>query len=117
MNLSPKWAAVLQKAGHEAVLWSDIGAENVPDEEIAEWAHGNDRIVLTGDLDFGKLLALRGLRRPSVVQLRCADTRHRTVGRAVMATITVEADALEAGAFMTSDGRRARIRQLPFTGS
>lgn len=114
MNLSPSWTTLLRTAGHEALHWSEVGAADTADVEIATWADSEDRVVLTADLDFGTLLALSGRGRPSVVQLRCADTRHGTIGALVMIAISAMVDELRSGAFMTFDGQRARFRQLPF---
>lgn len=114
MNLSPSWTFVLRAAGHEALHWSEVGAANTADVEIATGADREDRVVLTADLDFGTLLALSGRGRPSVVQLRCADTRHGTIGALVMIAISAMSDELRSGAFVTFDGQRARFRQLPF---
>ncbi len=38
MNLSPRWAEVLQQAGHDAVHWSVGGSAEAEDGELMAWA-------------------------------------------------------------------------------
>ena len=38
MNLSPRWADFLQRAGLDAVHWSHVGAADAPDVEIMAYA-------------------------------------------------------------------------------
>jgi predicted nuclease of predicted toxin-antitoxin system len=57
MNLSPAWVPFLRDAGLEAVHWSEVGAANVSDRELMDWADAHDHIVLTNDLDFSAILA------------------------------------------------------------
>jgi predicted nuclease of predicted toxin-antitoxin system len=59
MNLSPEWLATLREAGHQAFHWSELGDPRAPDSELMAWAIENDCAVLTHDLDFGTVLALR----------------------------------------------------------
>jgi len=61
MNLSPAWGVVLAGSGWEAIHWTDIGMPTAPDGKLM--------------LDFGALLAATGATGPSVVQMRCEDTR------------------------------------------
>lgn len=75
MNLSPKWCAVLQAEGWEAVHWREIGKGAAPDAELMAWALANNRVVLTNDLDFGAMLAASKASGPSVVQVRTQDVR------------------------------------------
>jgi predicted nuclease of predicted toxin-antitoxin system len=54
MNLSPSWVERLTRHGFEAVLWSTIGAATAPDVEILTWAHEQQFVVITNDLDFSQ---------------------------------------------------------------
>jgi predicted nuclease of predicted toxin-antitoxin system len=51
MNLSPRWVDLLLSEGFDAVHWSSIGAMDAPDTTIMAYAHDNDYVVLTHDLD------------------------------------------------------------------
>jgi len=88
MNLSPRWAAQLREAGHDAVL-------------------------LTHDLDFSSILAASGARAPSAVQLRTEDVLSDAAHAAVLATLEQFADDLGEGALLTVDVSGARVRLLP----
>jgi len=55
MNLSPRWISMLIDAGIEAAHWSTLGANNAPDSLIMSYAHANDYVVFTHDLDFSAI--------------------------------------------------------------
>ena len=113
MNLSPEWAEVFESAGWEAVHWKEVGDPSAPDSELMEWARSGGYLVFTHDIDFGALLAATGAVGPSVVQMRCEDTRPSTMGEAVVDAIEAHLDDLRLGALMTVDPRRRRITLLP----
>lgn len=113
MNLSPGWAAFLASEGIEAVHWSQVGRATAPDVEIMRFASQHDCIVLTHDLDFSAILAATQGRKPSVVQLRSDDVRPQVVGHRIATALKVLRDELEAGALLTLDMERTRVRLLP----
>ena len=67
MNLSPRWADLLNSEQFEAKHWSSLGATNAPDTTIMAFARANQYVVLTHDLDFGSILAATNGGKPSVV--------------------------------------------------
>jgi predicted nuclease of predicted toxin-antitoxin system len=77
-NRSPRLAELLRGDGHDAVHTLELGLERAADDELIELASLQDRVIVSGDTDFGALLALRDRRSPSVVLFR---SRSRT-GRA-----------------------------------
>lgn len=113
MNLTPRWAAALQAAGHLAVHWSTIGAGDAGDSEIVSHARDHGMIILTHDLDFSTILALTGWNKPSVVQIRAEDTSPESIGVALTRAIAQTAAELEAGAVLTVEPVRSRMRLLP----
>ncbi len=113
MNLSPRWVEHLQTLGIASVHWSTMGAGNATDAEIMAVASAHGYVVLTHDLDFGAMLATTLPASPSVVQLRAADI-DPDVAAVPLATIIQERTAeLEAGAILSVDLERARVRLLP----
>jgi len=114
MNLSPRWVAALQAGGWEAVHWSDVGDPTATDRTIMEWADGNGYIVFTHDLDFGVLLATTGATGPSVIQVRAQNVLPDHLAPTVLTALDQFQDRLEAGALITIDEARARVRILPF---
>jgi predicted nuclease of predicted toxin-antitoxin system len=113
MNLSPQWSTFLASHAIDAIHWSDVGAIDAPDEEIFDWAHANDRVVFTSDLDFGTLHALRATTLPSVIQLRCDETLPAGVGTLLLRAIRESREYLDSGALVTVDPRSHRVRILP----
>ena len=113
MNLSPKWVEFLNDAGLEATHWSALGAANAPDPELMAFAKTHDYVILTNDLDFGAILAASGGSGPSVVQIRADDLSIGAIGQPVVAALHQAKEAIEAGALVTVDPKRARVTLLP----
>lgn len=113
MNLSPRLVAFLADAGFYAQHWRALGAAGAPDVEIMAYAKANDFVVLTHDLDFGAILAATNAEKPSVVQIRSDDLTPETLAGPVIAGLRQCKDALAAGALVTVDPARVRLRVLP----
>jgi predicted nuclease of predicted toxin-antitoxin system len=113
MNLSPRWVETLAGAGMHAVHWSTVGAKDAADAEIMAYAVANDYIVLTYDLDFGAILAATSGSKPSVVQIRADDVNPDAIGPQVLTALQKMDADLKAGALLTVDPIRARLRVLP----
>lgn len=117
MNLSPRWAAFLADAGHGADHWSAIGPTTAPDVDIMAYARDHAACILTHDLDFGTILALTNWDRPSVIQIRADDTSPEAIGLTVMRALAQSATDIEAGALLTVEPSKMRVRLLPFRRS
>ncbi len=113
MNLSPRWVSMLVDAGMQAAHWSMIGAHNAADSEIMAYAKENGYIVLTHDLDFGAILAATQGEKPSVVQIRSEDVNPDVIGGQTVAALWQMEFDLEAGALLTIESNRTRMRLLP----
>lgn len=113
MNLSPKWVEFLKAAGFESAHWSALGAANAPDPELMAFTKTHDYVILTNDLDFGSILAASGGNGPSVLQIRADDLSIRSIGKSIITALRQAEEAIEAGALMTVDPRRARDTMLP----
>ena len=113
MNLAPRWVDVLRVAGHDAVHWSAIGSWTAADRDIMQFARENDCVVLTHDLDFGDILAATGGAKPRVVQIRASGVGVDRIGGQVIGGLALCADELLAGALVTIDATRTRVRLLP----
>jgi predicted nuclease of predicted toxin-antitoxin system len=113
MNLSPLWVQFLANSGFDSIHWSNIGQPSAPDTEIMDYASAYGLVVFTHDLDFGALLANRKTRRPSVFQIRTQDTLPTAIGGLVVRALHAGSSYLEAGALVTVDPNRHRIRLLP----
>ncbi len=113
MNLSPRWTALLTNAEWETVHWSSVGKSTASDSEIMAYAARNDYVVLTHDLDFSAILAATHGEKPSVVQIRAEDVSPLAIGAHLIAALRHTQTELEAGALLTVDPTRTRVRLLP----
>ena len=114
-NQSPRVAELLVDAGQDAVHVRDLGLSEAPDVEIVAVALRDDRIVVSGDTDFGELLARSNAAKPSVVLLRRQDRRRGAeVAELLLLNVIDLEDELAAGAIVVLDQERLRVRRLPF---
>lgn len=112
--LSPKLAALLANAGHDALHIRAINLQKSEDAIIFERAAADDRIVLTADTDFGTILAARSTQKPSVIQFRGPGSRHpQALAYVMLSNLPSLVDALEAGSIVTFEPSRIRVRALP----
>lgn len=70
-------------------------------------------VVITHDLDFSGILAATKGTKPSVVQIRALVLAPEIIGKRIVAALRRTVDDLEAGALLTIDTDRSRIRLLP----
>lgn len=113
MNLTPRWVALLSDAGYMASHWSSLGAMDAPDDELMAYAIKHGMIVFTHDLDFSAILAATRGDGPSVVQLRTDNVSPEEIGDSVVAAVRQMQSELLAGALLTIDPKRSRLRLLP----
>ena len=113
MNLSPKLEEILIENGFDAIHWSKIGAPNVKDIEIMEYADNNNCIIITCDLDFNVLLSTTNKIKPSIIQLRVQRINISQDGEWITSIISKNEDALKKGAIISVDIKKHRVRLLP----
>lgn len=114
-NRSPKLASLLNQAGHDAVHADEIGLGTADDDVLLERARAEDRVVVTGDTDFGALLALAHLTKPSVILFRQRSGWKRAGDQAtlILDHLNDVVDDLAAGCIVVFTENRLRIRKLP----
>jgi predicted nuclease of predicted toxin-antitoxin system len=103
---------LLRTAGHDVVCAADIGLSRAPDSEILDTATRLGRILITRDLDFGRLLQDPLLRSAPVVILRCSPATLSSVHRELLRVLDVHAPGELAGAIIVVEPDRHRIRRL-----
>ena len=69
--------------------------------------------MFTNDLDYGTILALTHASKPSVLQVRALSLFPARVGAAVEAAWAQHGEDLVAGALVTVEPGRNRVRVLP----
>jgi len=113
MNLPPAWVPVLSSHGFETQHWSKLGTATAEDRAIFDYARSHDAVILTQDLDFSAILAQTDLSKPSVVLLRLPDVDPTRMSSWVIAALHTCTAELAAGAILTIDENRRRVRLLP----
>ena len=113
MNLPVNWVAYLAKAGFEAVYWSSLGPAVAPDTDIVVRAKSEGCAIMTRDLDFGVIMFMTRAKKPSVVQIRVDDVRPEMIGELVVNALRQTERDLKAGALLSIEAQRARLRLLP----
>ena len=112
-GLSPATIAFLIELGHKAVHVRSLGMQRAPDVDIVARARTDSSIVLTFDLDFGDILALGVLDKPSVIIFRLADERPASVNQRLEVILKERSADLESGALILVEDTRYRVRKLP----
>lgn len=114
-GISPKTVRFLLDAGHQAVHVRSIGMQTAVDQAVIQRAVEEGAVVLTFDLDFGDILALGVLDRPSVVIFRLSDERAEFINSRLAVVLAERRPDLEAGALILVEDTRYRMRKLPIT--
>ena len=112
-GISPRTIEFLKQLGHEAEHVRTLGMQRASDNEIVQHAQATQSVVLTFDLDFGEILALGVLDRPSVILLRLQDERAVFVNNRLVSVLEDRWTDLEAGALVLVEDDRYRLRRLP----
>lgn len=113
MGISPETGNYLIELGYEAVHLIDRAMERSSDLEIMDKALSEQGIILTHDLDFGKLLAFSGAKLPSVIIFRLRNMRPTSVNKVCNMAISRFVDELEKGAILSVDDKKIRCHLLP----
>jgi predicted nuclease of predicted toxin-antitoxin system len=116
MGISPLTVRYLQEMGHEATHLHSLGLDEMSDSDILQKAQCEDAILLTHDLDFGELLALRRALMPSVITFRMRDMTPGNVNRYLRQILEQHTGVLSTGCAMTVSERRIRVHRLPLHG-
>jgi predicted nuclease of predicted toxin-antitoxin system len=113
MGISGTTIRILRLDGHDAFHLRERGLQRLPDAEIWELARRESRIVLTFDLDFAEIAATAGEPLPSIIIFRLADqTPVFVTDRLQNVLQDCQAD-LQAGAIVSVEETRHRVRLLP----
>jgi len=117
-QLSPKVAQGLRDAGHDAVHVRDYGMEKAKDEPIFERAADENRVLISADMDFGRILAFRTVNKPSIILLRWPMLRKpQDQVVVILNNLPNIFEDLEQGSIVVIEPSRIRVRSLPIGGS
>ena len=111
MALSPALAQWLRSRGHDAVHAGAVNLHRAPDTEIISYARRDDRIVVTADLDYPRLLALSAADGPAVILFRGGDWREsQAIDRLAVAMSIIPEDEMSRSLVVVE---KSRIRRRP----
>jgi len=86
--------------------------QRLSDSLIVEKARNEERVILTHDLDFGRIVALSQASFPSVVTFRLTDMRRDNVNRHLLLVISRFSQEPLAGTLISVTDDAIRVRQL-----
>lgn len=113
-NRSLQLAELLRDSGHDAVHTSELGLERAEDRELLLLAAEESRIVVSGDTDFGALLAMLKATLPSVILFRARHMpRAEHQAQVILRHLDDVAKDLDHGAILVITDDRIRVRHLP----
>jgi predicted nuclease of predicted toxin-antitoxin system len=117
MPLSTELAIWLAQQGHDAVHAFELGLDRASDEVIMERAQVEQRVVVTADLDYPRLLALTRAEGPGLILFRGGNySEQEAVDRLRQALETISNEELPNSIVIIEKGR-IRRRWLPLEPS
>jgi predicted nuclease of predicted toxin-antitoxin system len=114
--LSPVVAEAHSAAGYDALHVRDRGMHAASDDVLFDWAASENRVMVSVDTDFTRLLSQRHSTKPSLILFRRDwHVPHRQAS-VILANLAGLEAALEEGSVVIFDRDRIRIRALPLPG-
>lgn len=110
-------AQLFRQLGYQCRHVSEMGMHKAEDEDILAAAGHSNAVVITLDSDFHALVAVRGLRGPSVVRLRREGCRAEMVITLLHPVLERYCAELERGALISVTEHRTACRRLPIGSS
>ena len=104
---------LLTTNGHDALHVGDIGLAEAEDGDIIREAERQDRVVVTLDADYHRILAISGAAKPSVIRVRIEGLRAAPLATLLCDVIPLCENDLVAGAMVSVESDRLRVRRLP----
>ena len=92
---------------------SELGLSSAEDRDIIAWCRANGAVAVTLDADFHALIALSGETTPSTVRIRIQGLKGPEVAGIIASVLETRGEALAAGALVTVQPGRLRVRRLP----
>lgn len=113
MGVSLKTVKWLREQTHDCVHLLDEGLERLSDAEIIVKARLEERVGLTMDLDFSRLMAWSNDIKPSIITFRLDNEQSKYVNQALSVVLEKHHVALVEGAMITATDQNIRVRRLP----
>jgi predicted nuclease of predicted toxin-antitoxin system len=103
----------LREAGIDAAHVADLGMSSAADVDILAWCREHGVVAVTLDADFHASIALSGATSPSAIRLRMQGLKGPEVARLLLDVLSAREAQLAAGALITVQHGRLRLRSLP----
>lgn len=113
MNISPFTVEELRKLGWNIMRVPEVMDRKSKDIEILTYAREHKKVVITQDLDFSALLAVRGYEKPSVISLRFENAKPEFITNRIIEIVNEMEEELEEGIIISVDETSGRYRNLP----
>jgi predicted nuclease of predicted toxin-antitoxin system len=113
MGLARSTADFLRRQGYDAVHLREQGLQRMEDHDIVSKARTEGRVILTHDLDFGRIIALSQNQLPSLITFRLSNMQPHQVNHYLAEVLDRFAEQLESGALVSVSERAIRVRPLP----
>lgn len=113
MPVSSSLLDVLHTHGHEGVHAHELGLDRATDRQLLELARQENRVIITADMDFPRLLALSSMSGPGLILFRggnYSDAEMRDLLNRVLTEVSTE--MLESSVCVV-DRKRIRCTRLP----
>src|SRR4051794_39561010 len=113
MPLSSELAVRLVQQGHDAIHVSHVGLDRAADSVILQRARDEQRVVITADLDYPRLLAFTRAEGPGLILFRGGNYSERETGeRLARALEMIPLEELPSS-LVVIETERIRRRRLP----
>ena len=113
MPVTPDAGPHLRAAGHDAIHAVDLGLARSSDDELLTVARRGERVIITADLDYPRLIALQQADRPGIILFRGGAYSDREM-LALLDRVLTRASTLGLEhSIVVVDRKRIRRRALP----
>jgi len=111
--VSPLLAQWLREQGHDTYHAREQGLSRATDEELFARAVQEDRIIVTADLDFPRILALSGVDRPGLVLFRAGNVSDDRMLELLKTILSTVGDSELRRSVVVAEPGTLRIAPLP----
>ena len=115
VGISPALRRLLEAEGHEIRYLPNHFSNRTPDSGILEIALEAGEVIITHDLDFGKLLAFSQQKLPSVILFRIHHINAKIFHLLILECWEHIAEPLNIGALVVIESGSVRVRTLPIS--
>jgi predicted nuclease of predicted toxin-antitoxin system len=113
MPVSRSLLSVLEAHGHEGVHAHETGLDRAADREVLAVARRENRVVITADLDFPRLLALSSAEGPGLILFRGGNYSDAEMRDLLDRVLTELPSEILETSICVVDRKRIRYTRLP----